>query len=113
MGKNILDRKFTHHAWFTGSKNLTRRQAIEYFASCTGDFTLKKKSKVSDSLLADNGFDYVLHGAEDNKNWRMTEVEANYYLERQKFYKEFWKTHSFEDRKIIPEYVDYIDALNC
>lgn len=111
MSKNILDRKFTHNAWFTGS-NLTRRQAIEYFASCCGDFTLKKQNKTSDVLLSDSSFDYVLYGNEDNRNWKMTEQETFYYIKRLEFYREFWKNHNFEDRKKIPEYADYIAALN-
>lgn len=111
MKKNILDRKFIHHAWFTNS-NLTRRQAIEYFASCVGDFSLMKKNKATDSLLEDNGYDYILHGYEDNRNWKMTEEEATYYNQRVQFYQEFWKDHSFEDRKLIPEYADYIVAIN-
>lgn len=112
MKKKILDRKFTHHAWFTGS-NLTRRQAIEYFASCVGDFSLKKRNKVSDILFSDDGFDYVLRGSEDGRSWTMTVEEAAYYMERLSFWKEYWKSHSFSDRTLVPEYMNYVTALNA
>lgn len=111
--KNILDRKFVHHAWFKGS-NITRKQAIEYFASNFGDFTLKRKYyKIqADNLLDNIEYDYILYGSEDGRSWRISNEEAAYYLSRVEFYKEFWKTHNFSELLNIPEYKEYTLAVN-
>ena len=110
MIEDILDKKFIHHTWFTNA-NITVKQAIEYFASNINDFKLVKIRK---SLLKNMEYDYFLYGLEDGNRWKMSAEEAAYYLFRLEFYIRFWKIHNnVSDLKKIPEYVDFIKAVNA
>lgn len=110
--KNILDRKFVHHAWFLKS-NITRKQAIEYFAAHYFDFQLKQKVKGNslDNLLDDAEYSTVLYGDEDGRTWTMTDEEVQYFKQRVQFYKEFWKEHCSDDLNSVPEYQEFTKAF--
>ena len=109
-----LDRKFTHHAWFLKS-NITRKQAIEYFAAHYSDFHLKKKAKRNscDNLFGDTEYVAVLYGDEDGRSWIMTDDEAQYFEKRVRFYREFLKDHAYKDLDSVPEYQEFRSALNA
>jgi|GEM_PF-1277365 len=100
---NILDKKFSHSRWFKGH-GLTRKQAIEYFASNGGFIVIQKPSlKQSDNLFDDIKYDYVLKG-EEGGSYRLTDEEHKYYLER----KEFW--NNWRDT-VEPKYEKGMDYL--
>ena len=109
---NELDKKFRHHAWFKNC-NLTRRQAIEYFAH-SGDFWLTQKPSKSQSeyLMNEPLYDDVLKGAEDGRTYCMSKEEIEYYIKRRDFWNSFFKIHGYNDDKSVPEYADYRKAIN-
>lgn len=105
--RSILNTKFRHPAWFQG-ESLTKKQALEYFA-CSFDFYIKPKRGKERNPSAE---DYVLFGAEDGRTYRLLPEEREYFLQRKAFWTDFFKTHNWEEKNTVPEYADYLLALN-
>lgn len=128
MNKNILDRKFRHHMWFKGS-NLTKRQAIEYFASEGGFYLIEKPSKVQSNNLFDPiQYDTILK-SEERGTYKLTGKELEYYLQRKEFWKQFkvrienewnnwgkdadytkWLDYKYNQKILVKEYAEYDKA---
>jgi hypothetical protein len=124
---NNLDSKFKHHSWFKKSE-LTKRQAIEYFATCS-DFRLEKTpSKEQSTNLFDsiNYDDVLVYHAKTKSKYKMTQEEKEYYLQRKAFWDNYkkeiwdkwnnrgnyieWVDFEREQYMLIPEYASYREA---
>lgn len=128
MNTNILDSKFKHHTWFKNT-NLTKRQAIEYFAVC-GDFMLDQKpSKIQSTNFFDPiNYDPIIRycSSKQGGTYKITEEEKEYYIQRKAFWdsysKEIWEKWNNrgnyiewldferEQKMLVPEYASYMDA---
>lgn len=98
--KSILDKRFRHHKWF--KEGVTVRHALDYFAK-SNDFHLSKKPsrKQSDKLFDDIIYDNVL--TDGRGNYRISQEEMDYYLER----KEYWKNQKkIEQQQWLDSEVD-------
>ena len=81
---------------------------MEYFA-CLPDFYIKpKRGKASDPSAED----YVLFGVEDGRTYRLLPEEREYFLRRNAFWLDFFKTHDWEEKNTVSEYADFLVALN-
>lgn len=92
--KNVLDKKFSHARMFKGS-NLTRKQAMEYFAQNRDTTLSKKPSKIQSSNIFDpTQYDDIL--VCEGYQYRLTQEEKEYYLERFEFWEKWYQMNEAE-----------------
>lgn len=105
---STLDKPFKHNHFFKGS-NLTRKQALEYFAAHYGDFSLKVDKVYND--IADDDYTIKCRLIDYNSGYsfEINEDELDYLTIRRQFYKNFLQNNG--KLKDVPEYADFLKAL--